>query len=156
MSKKTTGRQRAAGTLWETLLTGEHSLRVQKNIWLVTWKVLNPCGNSGCCQYGWNVWLKQWEEIKLFKKKKKVFSSGRLLRQGGVCWACEPCWERCRVKWSFSFTPTEEVDKFRKGFDSVLIWPFRQSDWSSVSWSGKTSGLKWFPCIWSGHTDDGK
>lgn len=37
-----------------------------------------------------NSWLK-W-------KKKKVFSSGRFLRQGGVCWACGVCLERRLVR----------------------------------------------------------
>lgn len=73
--KKTTGRQIAAGWLWEILATGEHSTSVKENIWQVTWKVLKKCGNSGRCQNGWNVWLKQWEEIK----DTNVFSSGRFL-----------------------------------------------------------------------------
>ena len=104
------------------------------------------------------VWLKWWEEIKDTGCKANVFSSGGFLRQGGACGACEvaPLLGETQGWVRLSLTPTEEVDNFRKGLDSVLIGPFRQSDWSSVSQCGKASGLEWFRCILPGHTDGGK
>lgn len=50
-------------------------------------------------------------------------------------------WESLK---NLSPTAAEEVGDFGKGSDSVLIGPFRQSHWSSVSWSGKERGKTFF------------
>ena len=52
---QTPKRQQSGREQLKILATGEQSTRVKENIWQVTWKVLNQCGNSGCCQYGWSL-----------------------------------------------------------------------------------------------------
>jgi len=150
----------AAGRLWETLATGEHSTSVKESIWQVFWKVLKQCGNSGCCQSGLTcVWLKWWEEIK-----DKCFQFRKVQTGWGVgsLWSSSPAGRDAKMGAASHPPPphppthTEEVDKFRKGLDSVLIGFFVDLTDRVFLTPGRPQGLNGFLVFLPGHTDGGK
>lgn len=105
-SIKTTGLQRAAGHLAETLATGSHSTSVEANIWQVIWQVFNLCGNSRLSVWVKCVRLKGQKKIKDVGYKANI--SAEVAQTGWAVhssWTSSPAERAARLGEAFHLPP---------------------------------------------------